>query len=97
LAEPDRILVMDSISIKTPCPRQSKQFRPSWNANISMEFDSEFDSDEEDITSAVDCGCEHALVKAKTIQLVFAASPLRMYHVEVRSERMINRSMKIQI
>jgi len=62
-----------------------------------MVFDSELDSDEEDITSAVDCGCEHALVKAKTIQLVFAASPLRMYHVEVRSERMINRSMKIQI
>ena len=47
--------------------------------------------------SAVDCGCEHALVKAKTITLVFAASPLRMYHVEVRSERMINRSMKIQM
>ena len=46
---------------------------------------------------AVDCGCEHALVKAKTIKLVFAASPLRIYHVEVRSERMINRSMKIQI
>jgi hypothetical protein len=50
-----------------------------------MVFDSELDSDEEDITSAVDCGCEHALVKAKTIQLVFAASPLIMFHVEVRS------------
>jgi hypothetical protein len=48
---PDRILIKDSISIKTPSPRQSKQFRPSWNANISMEFDSEFDSDEEDIAT----------------------------------------------
>ena len=48
-------------------------------------------------SSAVDCGCEHALVKAKTIKLVFAASPLRMYHVEVRSEKMKNRNMKIQI
>ena len=46
-------------------------------------------------SSAVDCGCEHALVKAKTIKLVFAASPLRMFHVEVRSERMINRNTNI--
>jgi hypothetical protein len=53
LAEPDRILIKDSISIKTPSPRQSKQFRPSSNANISMEFDSEFDSDEEDITADI--------------------------------------------
>ena len=60
-----------------------------------MVFDSELVSDEEDITSAVDCGCEHALVKAKTIQLVFAASPLRMYHVEARSKRMVNRNTNI--
>jgi len=48
-------------------------------------------------SSVVDRGCEHDLVKARTIKLVFAASPLRMYHVEVRSKRMVNRSMKIQI
>ena len=46
-------------------------------------------------TSAVDCGCEHAVVKAKTIKLVFAASPLRMFHVEARSKRMINRNTNI--
>lgn len=53
LAEPDRILIKDSISIKTASPRHNKQFRPSSNANISMEFDSEFDSDEEDITADI--------------------------------------------
>ena len=47
LAEPDTILIKDSISIETPSPKQSKRFRPSSNANTSMEFDSEFDSDEE--------------------------------------------------
>jgi hypothetical protein len=41
LAEPNRILVKDSISIETPSPRQSKRFRPSSNTNTSMEFDSE--------------------------------------------------------
>ena len=46
-------------------------------------------------SSAVDCGCERALVKAKTIKLVFAASPLRMYHVEARSKRMVNRNTNI--
>jgi hypothetical protein len=46
-------------------------------------------------SSAVDCGCEHALVKAKTIKLVFAASPLRMYHVEARSKRLVNRNTNI--
>jgi hypothetical protein len=45
LAEPDRILIKDSISWETPSPRQSKQFRPSSNANTSMVFDSELDSD----------------------------------------------------
>ena len=45
--------------------------------------------------SAVDCGWEHALVKAKTIKLVFAASPLRMYHIEARSKRMVNRNTNI--
>lgn len=30
---------------------KSKRFRPSSNANTSMEFDSELDSDEEDITA----------------------------------------------
>lgn len=47
LAEPDSILINDSISIETPCPSQSKRFRRSSNANTSMEFD----SDEEDITT----------------------------------------------
>jgi hypothetical protein len=51
LTEPDRILIKDSISIDTPSPRQSKRFKPSSNANTSMEFDSEFESDEEDITA----------------------------------------------
>ena len=46
MAEPDRILIKDSISWETPSPRQSKQFRPSSNANTSMVFDSELDSDE---------------------------------------------------
>jgi hypothetical protein len=46
-------------------------------------------------SNEVDCGCEHALVKAKTIKLVFAASPLRMYHVEARSKRMVNRNTNI--
>ena len=61
LAESDIILIKDSISIEIPSPRQSKQFRPSSNANTSMECDSEFDSDrdsefdsdEEDITANV--------------------------------------------
>ena len=41
LAEPDRIFIKDSISIETPSPRQNKRFKPSSNANTSMEFDSE--------------------------------------------------------